>query len=113
MIFYIKDENNKLYATCKFNKETKSLLLEKGSFIKKSFDCPGCKEILKQRLELLEEGKLEDHNDEVYLLQDPIEFEDVNDAACLVLGGKMRDAEKLIQNEFGESIQNVYTEVFR
>jgi len=32
---------------------------------------------------------------------------------CLVLGGKLLDAECLIQNEFGKSIQEVYSEVLQ
>jgi len=112
MIFFIKDQNNKLYAKCKYDKESKSLFLQKSSFIKKTFDCAGCDAVNRLRNELLDQGKLESHNDKVYLLKDTIEFKDINSAVCLVLGGKLQNAEELIQNEFGESIKEFYTEVF-
>lgn len=112
MIFFIKDQNDKLYATCRFNKDSKQLILEKSSFVKKSFDCAGCDSINTLRDNLIKDDKLEEHNDEVYLLKQPLEFTDINAAACLVLGGKLRNAEDLIQNEFGESIKEVYAEVF-
>lgn len=112
MIFYISDQNNKLYATCKFNKETKVLTLEKSSFIKKTFNCTGCDEVNVLRDKLHQDDLLADHNEEVYLLKESLEFQDINSAACLVLGGKLTDAEKLICNEFGESIKDVYREVF-
>jgi hypothetical protein len=112
MLFFIKDQNDKLYAKCKFDKENKSLLLQKSSLIRKSFDCIGCDTVNHLRQELLDEGKLENHNDEVYLLNDSIEFKDIISAVCLVLGGKLQDAEDMVQNEFGKSIKEVYAEVF-
>lgn len=112
MIFYIKDRNDKLYATCKFNKASKQLVLEKSSFIKKTFNCSGCNSINELRNELIKGGKLEEHNDDLYLLKQSITFTNINAAACLVLGGKLQDAETLIKNEFGESIKEIYAEVF-
>lgn len=113
MIFYIKDRNDKLYATCKFIKDSKQLVLEKSSFIKKTFNCSGCNSINKLRSELINDGKLQEHNDDLYLLNQTVTFTDINAAVCLVLGGKLEDAETLIKNEFGESIKEIYTEVFK
>lgn len=112
MLFFIKDQNDKLYAKCKFDKENKALVLQKSSLIKKSFNCTGCDTVNHLRQKLLEEGKLDHHNDEVYLLNESIDFNDINSAVCLVLGGKLQDAENMIKNEFGKSIKEVYAEVF-
>lgn len=113
MIFYIKDNNEKLYATCKFDKDLKQLILEKSSFIKKSFDCSGCEAINELRNKLTIDNVLEDHNEDVFLLNQAVTLTDIDAAACLVLGGKLRNAESLIKNEFGESIKDVYAGVFK
>jgi hypothetical protein len=112
MLFFIKDQNDKLYAKCKFDKESKTLILLKSSLIKKTFNCTGCDAINHLRKQLLDQGNLENHNDELYLLNNPVEFKDINSAVCLVLGGKLQDAEDMIKNEFGKSIKEVYAEVF-
>lgn len=113
MIFYIKDRNEKLYATCKYDKDSRKLVLNKASLIKKSFNCSGCDKVNNLRDKLFEQNLLEDHNEEVFLLADSIEIEDINSAACLVLGGKLLDAEKLIKNEFGTTIRQIYAEDFK
>jgi len=110
MIFYIKDQNDKLYATCKYDRESKKLTLNKSSLIKKTFNCTGCDKVNSLRKDLLESNMLQSHNEEVYLLANSIDFKDINSAACLVLGGKLLNAEELIKNEFGETIKEVYAE---
>jgi hypothetical protein len=110
MIFYIKDQSNKLYATCRYNKENHTLILNKASLIKKTFNCTGCDTVNKLRNDLINQGKLEDHNDDLYLLMESIEFEDFDSAACLVLGGKLMDAGNLIRNEFDVPIKTIYLE---
>ena len=111
MILYIKDNNEKLLATCKYKTDKKTLVLEKSSLIKKTFNCLGCNEVNKLRETYLQQGKLADHNEEVYLLKENIEFKDINSAACFVLGGKLEKAETLIKNEFGKTLREIYSEV--
>jgi hypothetical protein len=54
MLFFIKDQNDKLYAKCKFDKESKTLILLKSSLIKKTFNCTGCDAINHLRKQLLD-----------------------------------------------------------
>ncbi|MBN2605675.1 MAG: hypothetical protein JXR62_07640 [Bacilli bacterium] len=108
MRFYIKNPENKLQATCRFNKETKLLTLERSSLISKHYVCNGCSKIEELRLSLIEKNMLKDHNEETYLLMEEIEFNDINSAVCLVLGGHVNQSENIIKNEFGETLADVY-----
>lgn len=87
MRFYIKNPDNKLQATCRFDKTTKLLTLERSSLISKVFVCTGCKKVEELRLSLLDKKLLKDHNEAMYLLIEEIQFNDINSAVCLVLGG--------------------------
>lgn len=108
MKFYIKNSDNILQATCRFSKETKLLTLERSSLVHKTYVCKKCDAVEKLRTTLIQQRKLKDHNEETYLLMEEIEFSDINSAVCLVLGSDVYQAEKIIENEFGETLTDVY-----
>jgi hypothetical protein len=113
MRFYIKNPENKLQATCRYNKETKLLTLERSSLISKKYVCNGCDKVEELRLSLMNKNLLKDHNEEMYLLMEEVQFNDINSAVCLVLGGHVSQSERIIKNEFGDTLADVYKEALK
>lgn len=110
MRFYIKNPDNKLQATCRFDKHTKLLTLERSSLINKEFVCTGCDKVRELRNSFLERGLLKEHNEAMYILMEEIEFNDIDSAVCLVLGGHMTESKSIIKNEFDQTLSEVYKE---
>jgi len=67
-----------------------------------------CKWIEDDRQEAIKNAKVEDHNDEYYILIDDLMFKSPVKAASIILGHIENDAWNLIKNDDNKSLMEVY-----
>jgi hypothetical protein len=118
MEFFIRDEKGNKIATFIYFTATddcldcKAIIVKKGSLMSKSAYCMekwnDCKWIEDDRQEAIKNAKVEDHNDEYYILIDDLMFKSPVKAASIILGHIENDAWNLIKNDDNKSLMEVY-----
>ena len=118
MNFYLKDEHEKILATFEYFteekdcSECKSIEVKKGSFMSKSSYCIDkwcdCKNIEVDRLQAVKDAKVEDYNDEYYILLEDLMFNSPYKAVSIMMGHAESGCWDLLINDNGQTLREVY-----
>lgn len=118
MDFFIKDDLGNKVATFNYLTSTedcttcKGIVVKKGSFISKNAYCverwKDCKTIDKERETVINSVKVEDHNDEYYMILEDMVFSSVYIAVSVILGHTENNAWNILVNDNNETLMDVY-----
>lgn len=118
MDFYLKDDHGNKIATFEYLTSTKecsdckAIIVKKGSLMSKGSYCMekwyDCKWIEQDRIDAIQQAKVEDYNDEYYVLKEDLVFRSPVKAASIILGHIETHAWSLLKNNSEESLQEVY-----
>ena len=118
MDFYIKDTEGNTIATFTYLTSTKdcstckAIVVKAESLISKNAYCKerfkDCKTIDDERKRIIESVKVEEHDEEYYVIKEDIVFSSPYIAVSVILGHTEKEAWNLLINEENQTLMDVY-----